>query len=100
MTHVKALREAGVPLAIRVFKGGLTRTFTSLRNKARQLSGKKESRKKALSHDRFSTAQQPGPMSAEAFEVREVVEGAIEMARAGWADEAAKHERRTRGDDA
>ena len=68
MTHVKALREAGVPLAIRVFKGGLTRTFTSLRNKARQLSGKKESRKKALSHDRFSTAQQPGPMSAEAFE--------------------------------
>ena len=33
-------------------------------------------------------------------EVREVVEGAIEMARAGWADEAAKHERRTRGDDA
>ena len=68
MTHVKALREAEVPLAIRVFKGGLTRTFTSLRNKARHLSGKKESRKKALSHDRFLTAQQPEPMSAEAFE--------------------------------
>ena len=68
MTHVKALREAGVPLAIRVFKGGLTRTFTSLRNKARQLSGKNKSRKKALSYDRFSTAQQPEPMSAEAFE--------------------------------
>ena len=68
MTHVKALREAGVPLAIRVFKGGLTRTFTSLRNKARQLSRKTRSREKALSHDRFSTAQQPKPMSAEAFE--------------------------------
>ena len=59
MTHVKALREAGVPLARRVFKGGLTKTFTSLRNKARQLSGKTRSEEKALSHDRFSTAQQP-----------------------------------------
>ena len=74
MTHVKALREAGVPLAIRVFKGGLTKTFTSLRNKARQLSGKKESRKKALSHDRFSTAQQPktlnGPLTNAEVESR------------------------------
>ena len=52
MAHVKALREAGVPLAIRVFKGGLTKTFTSLRNKARQLSGKKESGKKESVHTR------------------------------------------------
>ena len=52
MAHVKALREAGVPLAIRVFKGGLTKTFTSFRNKALQLSRKKRSGKKALSHDK------------------------------------------------
>ena len=68
MAHVKALREAGVPLARRVFKGGLTKTFTSLRNKARQLSGKTGIKnEKALSHDRFSTAQQPktlnGPLT-------------------------------------
>ena len=68
MVHVRTLRQAGVPLAITVFKGGITKTFTSLRNKARRLLGQNKSIKKALSHDRFLTAQQPEPMSAKAFE--------------------------------
>ena len=59
MVHVKALKEAGIPLAIRVFKGGRTKTFTSLRRKYLQLSAKKESRETAVSHDRVSTAEQP-----------------------------------------
>ena len=68
MTHVKALREAGVSASQNGVQGGITKTFTSLRNKARQLLGQPLSRKKALSHDRFLTAQQPEPMSAKAFE--------------------------------
>ena len=40
------------------------------------------------------------PLDDMNYEVREAVEDAIEMARAGWADEAAKHEGRTRGGDA
>ena len=84
MVHVKALREAGIPLAKTVFKGAITKTFTSLRNKARQLSGKNKSRKKALSHDRFLTAQQPEPKSAKACErERERQRGLIREYRAG-----------------